>query len=427
MALFGTDGIRGVYGRDLTNDVAYKLGGGLVELSTSDSPIIVIGADTRESGVELLSALVEGIIFKGGNPVNIGILPTAAVSYFTRVTGAQFGVVVSASHNPPEYNGLKVFDTTGVKLCKQKEKELNKIIERENVYVQPMTSFPVIKNAKELYVRNLLRKAPDLKGLSIALDCGHGAACGVAKEIFEGAGAEVLCINDTPDGAKINVECGATDTRNLEGVTKRGKYRLGFAFDGDADRLAVAENGYPVNTDSVYYTLAKYLFLHGYIGNKIVGTTISNMGLEESLVQIGMKMFRSDVGDREVYTLMQSEGAQFGGENSGHYILNAYGSAADGIANALLLAGIYKDVGSIAKYSETLRLKPSVLLNVDNLLSDEERESISESVKEKYGDCRIVIRKSGTEPILRILVESGSCDRAAEVAGEIAQLCGGKE
>lgn len=145
MALFGTDGIRGIFGKDLGCDTAFKLGGALTEISEVEAPIIVTGSDTRESGSELLSALVEGIIDKGGNPVNIGILPTAAVAYFTRVTGAQFGVMVSASHNPPEYNGLKVFDKTGVKLCRTKEKELERIINREEVYVRPMTAFPVIK------------------------------------------------------------------------------------------------------------------------------------------------------------------------------------------------------------------------------------------------------------------------------------------
>ncbi len=426
MALFGTDGIRGIFGKDLGCDTAFKLGGALTEISEVEAPIIVTGSDTRESGSELLSALVEGIIDKGGNPVNIGILPTAAVAYFTRVTGAQFGVMVSASHNPPEYNGLKVFDKTGVKLCRTKEKELERIINREEVYVRPMTAFPVIKNARDLYLRHLIKRAPNLTGMNIALDCGHGAAGSIAREAFESAGAKVLMLNESPDGTLINFRCGATDTCGLERVTKRGKYRLGFAFDGDADRLAVVEGGYPIHTESVFYIFSRYLYSAGLI-HEVVGTVVTNAGLEENLSELGIKVHRSNVGDREVYALMNNKGARFGGESSGHYILSAYGACADAVANALLLAGISKDVGSLSEYASPLRLKPSALLNIPDRISDETRKQVEEKAKEQFGDSRIVLRKSGTEPKIRILVESSSCERANEVAARIAEMCGGEK
>lgn len=414
MNFFGTDGIRGTYGSTLNDGTAFLLGKSLALLG-NDCPIIVIGRDTRNSGERLFQCLSQGIYQGGGNVINLGILPTNAVGHFVRKFGGDYGVMITASHNPPNDNGLKVFDRYGVKLCQAKQKVVSAMMNSQSAdNFTPQSLFePVFYDIQNIYTEDVLR-AVDIRldNVRVALDCCYGASYRVAGKVFERAGATVTTFCDTLCGDKINVNCGATHTEFLQSKLAKRNYNISFAFDGDCDRLAVFEGEKFVPNNKIFYAIAKYLHQKGLLkNNTVVGTLLTNGGVEQALGKLGITLLRSDVGDTNVFNLMAQNGLNFGGEESGHYLLTDYATTADGIINALLVAKIYKEVGSIFTYTgeccDLAYMSKSIPITDKNSSYADETalKGIAEQITKLYPTCRIVLRKSGTEPKIRAYIE----------------------
>lgn len=420
MNFFGTDGIRGTYGSTLNDSTAFLLGKSLAFLG--DCPIVVIARDTRISGENLFNALTHGVYAGGGNVINLGILPTNAVGHFVRKLGGDYGVMITASHNPPGDNGLKVFDRYGVKMCPSKQDVISKMMSslKEEKLLAGKVFEPVFYDIDNIYCEDVLRLADvDLCKLNIALDCCYGASYKVAPLVFAKAGANVTSFNNSKQGGKINVDCGATNPDVLLKRMQNGKYHLGFAFDGDADRLAVYEGAKAVSNNRVFYAIAKYLNSRGrLLRNTACGTVLTNGGLESSLEKIGISLERTDVGDANVFQGMVKHGLNFGGEQSGHYLLCDYATTSDAIINALFLCKIYREVGSLLQYTAECVDSPFTSANIDitatnaRLTTEESLRLAAGRVKTLYPDCRIVLRKSGTENKIRAYVEGNNADEA---------------
>lgn len=414
MNFFGTDGIRGTYGSTLNDGTAFLLGKSLALLG-NDCPIIVIGRDTRNSGERLFQCLSQGIYQGGGNVINLGILPTNAVGHFVRKFGGDYGVMITASHNPPNDNGLKVFDRYGVKLCQAKQKVVSAMMNSQSTddFTLQNVFEPVFYDIQNIYAEDVVR-AVDIRldNVRVALDCCYGASYRVASKIFERTGASVTAFCDTLCGDKINVNCGATHTEFLQSKLAKRNYNISFAFDGDCDRLAVFEGEKFVPNNKIYYAIAKYLHQKGILKkNTVVGTLLTNGGVEQSLNKLGITLLRSDVGDTNVFNLMAQNGLNFGGEESGHYLLTDYATTADGIINALLVAKIYKEVGSIFDYTHECQdlayMSKSIPITDKNTAYADETalKQIAEQITKLYPTCRVVLRKSGTEPKIRAYIE----------------------
>ena len=413
MNLFGTDGIRGKFNEDLTKETAYALGKVLAQ--EQSQVIVVIGRDTRTSGNELLSALSKGIFDYGGQVLNMGVVPTNAVAHYVLKTGADFGVMISASHNPPEYNGLKVFDKYGVKICTSKQQEFSqKILQTDVILSCKDTNLSVFEGSEESYMEYLKSKIhTDLSGLKVALDCCYGSAYKVGKEIFAQYGADVVAYCNFDKGELINVDCGATVPSFLKRQMLSNGCQLGFAFDGDADRLAVFEGETLLSPDRVFFAYAKYFYHLGQLNkNTVVGTVMTDMGLEKSLKKLGVSMVRTDVGDSNIYDKMTSEGFVLGGENSGHYLLSNYATGSDALINALLVAKIFKEMGSLVKFTEEYKPYYNASKNIlvekslfNTLKNNDALCQTKQKFAEKFPSLRLVARLSGTEPKIRIYVE----------------------
>lgn len=414
MNFFGTDGIRGTYGSTLNDGTAFLLGKSLALLG-NDCPIIVIGRDTRNSGERLFQCLSQGIYEGGGNVINLGILPTNAVGHFVRKFGGDYGVMITASHNPPNDNGLKVFDRYGVKLCQAKQKVVSTMMSSLNASnFTPQSVFePVFYDIQNIYAEDILRALDvRLEGVRVALDCCYGASFRVATKVFERTGAMVTSFCDTICGDKINVNCGATHTEFLQSKLVGANYQLGFAFDGDCDRLAVFEGEKFVPNNKVFYAIAKYLKHKGLLKNDtVVGTVLTNGGVERALNNLGITLIRSDVGDTNVFNCMAQHGLNFGGEESGHYLMCDFAITADAIINALFVAKIFREVGSIFHYTRECVDLPYMSKSIDltdknaPLADEKSLQQIVEQIAQLYPDCRMVLRKSGTEPKIRAYIE----------------------
>ena len=323
--------------------------------------------------------------------------------------------MITASHNPPNDNGLKVFDRYGVKLCSAKQKVVSAMMSGQDVSnFAPQTTFePVFYDIQNIYAEDVTRGLDvNLEGLRIALDCCYGASYRVATKVFERVGASVTPFCDTLCGDKINVNCGATHTEFLQSKLVGGNYQLGFAFDGDCDRVAVFEGEKFVPNNKVFYAICKYLKEKGTLKkDTVVGTVLTNGGVERALKNIGIALLRSDVGDTNVFNLMAKNGLNFGGEESGHYLMTDYATTADGIINALFVAKIYREKGSIFQYARECAdlpyLSKSIPLTDKNtsLATEQSLQQIVEQLKQLYPDCRMVLRKSGTEPKIRAYIE----------------------
>lgn len=429
MNFFGTDGIRGTYGSTLTDGAAFLLGKSLAFLG--DCPIVVIARDTRVSGEALFSALTHGVYAGGGNVINLGILPTNAVGHFVRKLGGDYGVMITASHNPPCDNGLKVFDRYGVKMCSSKQDVISKMMSglKEENLVATKAYEPVFYDIDNIYCEDVLRRINvDLSGLSVALDCCYGASYKVAPLVFCKAGANVAAFNNSKKGDRINVGCGATCPEFLRERMREGKYHLGFAFDGDADRLTVFEQGELVPNNKVFYAIAKFLHQNGkLLNNAVCGTVLTNGGLQASLERLGIKLERTDVGDTNVFQGMVKCGLNFGGEESGHYLLCDYATTSDAIINALFVCRIFKEKGSMLKYASECVDSPSGSVNIEitatnaRLATRENLDLTTGRIKTLYPDCRVVLRKSGTENKIRAYVEgNGYEDAIKQVAATFA-------
>jgi phosphoglucosamine mutase len=410
---FGTDGVRGVVGEFLTPELVERLGRAAATWTGASK--VFIGRDTRASGRDLEEAFARGVISVGGDAILGGILPTPAVA----LLALDLGVVISASHNPPEYNGVKFFDSQGHKLSDASEEQIEELLVASPGIDQG--TIERIEVATDSYLQHILERfGSDLSGLRIVVDCANGAYSGLAPHAFEQCGAEVHAIADAPDGNNINVGCGATDLALLQQTVVERGYDLGIAFDGDGDRmLAVDENGEAIDGDQIIAILA----LDQEV-DQVAVTVMTNLGFHALMREHGVIVHTTDVGDRYVLEALQREGALLGGEQSGHIIYLRDHVTGDGLAAGLLLCGALKgrklsEAASVMtrwpQWKENVRvenreLSPAVLEEVERLNAG------------WGGEGRVLVRPSGTEPLIRVLAEAENAEVAEEACGRIAAL-----
>lgn len=433
---FGTDGIRGVANRDLTCEVALNAGRACAGFfKNDDNSRLFIARDTRVSGTMLESAFAAGAMSMGCNVISGGILPTPGVSLLVRELNCTFGVVISASHNPVQDNGIKLFSKDGYKLTDSQELEIEKMMSAdfENLPVGiEIGSFDFDGSAKKRYSDHIIKNIScDLSGLKIALDCACGASGDIAPDILKSMGAQVFSINTQLDGKRINVNCGSTNMDALRELTLNNKCDLGIAFDGDADRcLMIDENGNTVDGDKIIAMSSIYLKELGRLNNNNVVTTVmSNMGLEIALRDHGIELVRAGVGDRYVIEKMKEFGAVIGGEQSGHIILHDFNTTGDGPLTACFVAGILKNKKQrLSELASVVKQLPQVLINVKaknkNALSSDEKiaSEIEQCEKNFAGKGRVLVRPSGTESLIRVMIEGENKDAINEAAQKIANL-----
>jgi phosphoglucosamine mutase len=409
---FGTDGVRGVVGEDLTTDLVEKLGRAAAYWSGGGR--IFIGRDTRASGVELEQVLARGIASAGGNAVIAGVLPTPAVALLT----LDLGCVITASHNPPEYNGVKFFDRDGQKLPDSSEEELESLLERRPVGGGTIDEVGV---ATDSYLEHVVERfGSDLSEMHVVVDCANGAYSALAPKAFEQLGARTTTIGDTPDGNNINVGCGATDLRVLQQTVTSVRADLGVAFDGDGDRmLAVDADGNAVDGDQIVAILA----LHKQV-DRVAVTSMANLGFHRLMQEHGIEVTTTDVGDRYVLQALRREGAILGGEQSGHIIYLDGHVTGDGLAAALLLCGALEG-RTLAEAAAVMHRYPQAKENVPvsrRALTDVLRAEVGRVNAELEGTGRVLVRPSGTEPVVRVLAEAPDEAGAANLCATIAAL-----
>lgn len=426
---FGTDGIRGIANLDLTCPLALSVGNALASLKKNCR--VLIGMDTRVSGDMLLHAVATGVMQGGGDVLDVGVMPTAGIAYLTRFYKADYGVVISASHNPAEYNGIKVFDADGYKLGDKRERDLELRMANPHIVRSIATGkYMFMHDSAADYVKFLLSNIDGLKGLRVLVDCSNGAAGRVAKTVFEQAGASVVAINTSAAGIDINENVGALYASNLAPKVKDGGFDVGFAYDGDADRLiAVDENGNVVDGDHLLYILACEAQRRGHLETgSVVGTHHTNMGVQEALENKGIKLVRADIGDKYVLEQMLKDGSPLGAEQSGHIILGRHTTTGDGILASLVVAQIIADSGK--PLSQLDEAKGYAQVNINVPVSDKLRIINSEAVtnevgkvyEELAGQGRVLLRASGTEPKIRIMVECKSESKAKTLAKRLESV-----
>ena len=439
--MFGTDGVRGVANKELTSQMAYNLGraGAYVLTEGAHKPKILVGKDTRISGDMLEAALVAGILSVGAEAIILGVIPTPAVAHLTRKYGADAGVMISASHNPVEYNGIKFFDNKGYKLPDELEDEIQRVIESGFEGVPSpvganIGSSQVEVGALDDYIDFAKETiAVNLKGLKVALDCANGAVYKAAVRAFRELGAEVYIINDNPDGTNINEKCGSTHPEELMDYVVRKGCQVGFAFDGDADRcLAVDEKGNLVNGDFILALCGKHLKeINRLKDDTVVVTVMSNLGLDIAFKEMGINCLKTKVGDRYVLEEMIKGNYVLGGEQSGHIIFSKYNSTGDGLVTALQIASIVKkNTKPLSELCSIMKELPQVLVNavVPNEKKNiylEDKEIVDEihrieSVLDGRG--RVLIRPSGTEPLVRVMLEGENQEEIDKLAHNLANM-----
>lgn len=427
---FGTDGVRAVAGAfPLTASWVMQLGAAAGEVLKGQNPraSVVIGKDTRQSGDMLEAALAAGLTSRGVNVIHVGVLPTPGVSYLTRHLNADAGVVISASHNPYEDNGIKFFGADGQKLRDATELEIEAAIDGVDA-LPPVTGVDLggvtnYAEAERLYVNYLKAHAPDLSGLRIAMDCANGAAYRVGPKVFQAAGADVFAVYTTPDGRNINRECGSTHLDHLQRIVREGKYDLGVAFDGDADRaLFVDSRGNVVHGDHMLLLNARAR------GEKAVVTTImANMALEVKLNEAGIPLERTAVGDRYVHERLHDRHLTLGGEQSGHILFLDVSPTGDGVLTALLtLASMRATQTTLDELHDDLVMYPQTLVNVR--VADKKAIAVDPAVQaavtdaeaKLHGKGRVNLRPSGTENLIRVMVEGQDAAEIHEIARVLA-------
>lgn len=439
--MFGTDGVRGIANKDLTSQMAYNLGraGAYVLTEGAHKPKILVGKDTRISGDMLESALVAGILSVGAEAIILGVIPTPAVAHLTRKYGADAGVMISASHNPVEYNGIKFFDNKGYKLPDELEDEIQRVIENGFEGVPSPIGGDIGKSQVEVgalddyidFAKETI--AVNLKGLKVALDCANGAVYKAAVRAFRELEAEVYIINDNPDGTNINEKCGSTHPEELMDYVVRKGCDVGFAFDGDADRcLAVDEKGNLVNGDFILALCGKHLKeINRLKDNTVVVTVMSNLGLDIAFKEMGINCLKTKVGDRYVLEEMIKGDYVLGGEQSGHIIFSKYNSTGDGLVTALQIASIVKkNKKPLSELCSIMKQLPQTLVNavVPNEKKNiylEDKEIVDEIQKIESildGRGRVLIRPSGTEPLVRVMLEGENQEEIDKLAHNLADM-----
>lgn len=440
--LFGTDGVRGVANKELTPLLAMQLGqagASVLTKETSHKPTIMVGCDTRISGDMLANALMAGICSVGANAVYVGVVPTPAVAYLTRKYHMDAGVVISASHNPVEFNGIKFFDANGYKLPDAMEDEIEAIIKND---MQDLTfptgteigSITYQTDAREDYVKHATNAIPvDLHGMKIVADCAEGASYDTSVKALRALGAEVVAIHNNPDGTNINANCGSTHMEELMERVKAEKANIGLAFDGDADRLlAVDEKGNKVDGDQIMGIVGNYLKEQKKLKkDTIVATVMSNLGFFLMGEKQGIHMEQTKVGDRYVLERMREIGANLGGEQSGHIIFLDENTTGDGLLSALHLLQVLVDTKKpLSELASIMEVLPQALVNAkvpnDKKNSYMENPQIAEAIaaltKKFAGEGRVLIRPSGTEPLVRVMIEGKDQKQIQEEAEKLAAL-----
>ncbi len=441
--LFGTDGARGVANTELTCELAMNIGRAAAMVLTNSGenkhPKVLIGKDTRLSSYMLEGALIAGLCSVGADVVLLGAVPTPAVAYLIKKYSADAGIMISASHNPFEFNGIKIFSSDGYKLPDALEEEIESIvIDKAKPYYAPVGDglgrVSRAENAKEDYIDHIIETVPyRLDGMKIAIDCSNGSSSSTAETLFTRLGAECHMLADKPDGININDNCGSTHLENLQKFVVDNHLQAGVAFDGDADRcLAVDEKGNVIDGDFIMAICALDLASRKKLSkNATVGTVMSNMGFSRFCTDNGLKFISTDVGDRYVLEAMLREGYNFGGEQSGHVIFLDYATTGDGqLTGAQLLSLINRRQAQLSSIATLMTRYPQVLINVRvssegklQYYTNQDIRNKIESVKKELGeDGRILVRLSGTEPLVRVMIEGLDKELITRLAQETADL-----
>jgi len=435
---FGTDGIRGRVGEEpITADFFLKLGWAVGSVLAKDgSASVIIGKDTRVSGYLFESALEAGFLSAGVDVGLLGPMPTPAVAYLTQAYGATAGVVISASHNHFQDNGVKFFSSQGFKLSDENQKEIEAKLSESMISVDSDNIGKAHRHEQPLgryieFCKSTFDRSVDLSGLNIVIDCANGATYHIAENVFSELGANITIINNQPDGFNINLNCGATDTKQLQRVVVEQKFDLGIAFDGDGDRLMMVDtDGKLVDGDELVFIIAKaWKDQSRLVNNAVVGTKMTNLGMRHALKDLGINFIETDVGDRFVMEQMQRSGSILGGEGSGHIICLDKTTSGDGIVSALqvleVLAKSHKSLGELKKEMEKY---PQVLINVKtkskvDLDNHADLKQAQLEVEESLGDeGRVLIRASGTEPLIRVMVEGKNLTLVQQSADKLVKI-----
>ncbi|HEY3416560.1 MAG TPA: phosphoglucosamine mutase [Armatimonadota bacterium] len=437
--LFGTDGIRGIANKDLTVNLSLRIaraGATVLRRCGDCRPRVVVGRDTRISGDMIEAAMIAGFCSAGADVVPAGVIPTAGVAYLARTLDVDLGAVISASHNPYEFNGIKFFSHEGFKLPDAVELEIEELVKSSSHLDHPTGAglgrrLPGDESLDSYlgYLRNLVPL--ELSGLKLVIDCANGAVSSIAPALFRELGAEVIAINAEPDGLNINAHCGATHPEVVARAVVEQGADAGLSFDGDADRLLLAdEKGGVVNGDHILAMTATDLHAQGRLpGGVVVGTVMSNLGLERGLATRGLTLLRAAVGDRYVLEEMQRVGGVLGGEQSGHLIFLDHATTGDGLVTALMTLRILRQRGeSLSRLAGIIQEYPQQLINVTvpNNRGWEERDAIRRAIADAEADLadagRVLVRASGTEPKIRVMVEAAQADKVERWANSLARV-----
>ena len=436
---FGTDGIRGEVGKSpITADILLKVGWavGSVLKEQNENASVIIGKDTRVSGYLFESALEAGFLSSGVNVGMLGPMPSPAIAYLTQAFSATAGVVISASHNLYQDNGVKFFSSKGVKLNDETQKAIEKKISMPMSSVGSASIGKARRYEQALgryieFCKSTFDKSCDLSNLKIIIDCANGATYHIAEDVFSELGASVSMINNTPDGYNINRDCGATDTKHLQKEVLENNADLGIAFDGDGDRLIMVDHkGQKVDGDELVFIIANAWKESGDLkSNKVVGTKMTNLGIQLAFAEIGVSFIEADVGDRHVMDQLIEHKAVLGGEGSGHIICLNKSTSGDGIIAALQVLEVMSKTGkTLLELKSKMTKYPQVLINVktDTKVNLQEESKLSQainSVESKLSKTgRVLVRESGTEPLVRVMVESSNYGLAKESAEELAKI-----
>ncbi|MEG1893058.1 MAG: phosphoglucosamine mutase [Clostridia bacterium] len=438
--LFGTDGVRGIANADLSCELAMKIGAAGASVLTSEvhNPRILIGMDTRLSGDMLRAALTAGICSVGGDVIDVGVIPTPAMAYLVRKYDADAAVMISASHNSMEYNGIKWFNAHGYKLSDKIEDMIEKMVCSDAELTRPTGSdvghVIIAKRAEEEYKEFLNSMAAcRFNGLNVALDCANGASSSIALDVFKKLGACVTSRADEPNGSNINEMCGSTHPEHLQELVRSSDADVGFAFDGDADRLiATDELGNIVDGDRIMGLCALAMKHMGTLkSDTLVVTVMSNLGLKKTMQQYGIKLEETNVGDRYVLECMMKNGYSLGGEQSGHVIFLDKNTTGDGMLTAIQVLNVLVASGMrMSQLAEQIKIYPQVLANVmvsnankSAAIQDAEMADCIRTIEARLGDSgRVLVRASGTEPVIRIMIEGQDEDEIREDAVTIARI-----
>lgn len=439
---FGTDGVRGVANKELTPEMAFKLGryGGYVLLNHSEEgthPRVLVARDTRISGQLLESSLISGLLSVGIEVMQLGVISTPAVAYLTKTQGVAAGVMISASHNPVQDNGIKFFGSDGFKLSDEQELEIEALIEMEEDNL-PRPSDDGLGTVDEFpeglikYIQYLQTTiSTDLSGISVCIDAANGATSPLVNQLFADLDADFFTMGDRPDGLNINDNVGSTHPEALQKMVVEKEAMVGIAFDGDGDRvIAVDEKGNIVDGDKIMYICGKHLSDKGLLANNtIVSTVMSNIGFKKAVEDYGMQSIQTKVGDRYVVEAMREHGYNLGGEQSGHIIFLNHNTTGDGLLSAIQLLSVMKETGkSLSELAGEVTIYPQKLVNVKvkdkYTVMDEPqvKEAIEKVEDEMGGDGRILVRPSGTEPLLRVMAEASSLDKVDYYVNTIADV-----